>query len=151
MSEPEPTFSPSVVYRDNRKALEWLESAFGFEISLIVTDDKGAIAHAEMHFGNGKINIAHEWSETTKSPGAVGGHNTQQVGVRIFKDLDGHCERARRAGARIVQEPADQFYGDRTYRCADPEGHVWSFRQAVKTVSLDEMEKATGLKMRTSL
>lgn len=151
MADQSPTFSSSVIYRDDRKALEWLESAFGFEVSLIVTDDKGAIAHAEMRFGDGTITIAREWSETVKSPMGVGGHNTQQVSVRIENDIDAHCERARKAGAKIVQEPADQFYGDRVYRCADPEGHVWNFRQSVKSVSLADMEKASGLKMHTSL
>jgi uncharacterized glyoxalase superfamily protein PhnB len=147
---PDRTFSSSVVYKDHRKALAWLEAAFAFEVSMVVTDDKGEIAHAEMRFGDGSINVAQEWSDITKSPSAVGGHNTQQVNVRIDADIDAHCERARKAGARIVQEPGDQFYGDRTYRCQDPEGHVWNFRQAVKAVSIAEMEKASGLKIRTA-
>ena len=42
-------------------------------------------------------------------------------------DVDAHFERARAAGAEIVQEPADQEYGDRRYDAKDPEGHFWSF------------------------
>ena len=33
---PAAIFHPSVVYQDDRAALEWLEKAFGFEVSLIV-------------------------------------------------------------------------------------------------------------------
>ncbi len=51
----------------------------------------------------------------------------------------------------IIQEPSDQFYGDRTYRAVDPEGHLWTFAQTVKVVSIAEMEQATGLKMRDTL
>jgi uncharacterized glyoxalase superfamily protein PhnB len=55
--------------------------------------------------------------------------------------------RARAAGAVIISEPADQFYGDRAYRARDPEGHIWSFAQNVRYVSREEAEKASGLKI----
>lgn len=47
----------------------------------------------------------------------------------------------------IVREPADQFYGDRSYMAKDPEGHVWSFAQTVRQVSREEAERASGLKI----
>jgi uncharacterized glyoxalase superfamily protein PhnB len=62
-----------------------------------------------------------------------------------------HCERARAAGAKIVQEPADQFYGDRTYRCLDPEGHLWTFSQRLQEKMMTEMERASGLTLREKL
>ncbi len=43
-------------------------------------------------------------------------------------------------------EPADQFYGDRTYVATDPEGHYWSFAQPVRTVSAQEIEITTGFR-----
>jgi uncharacterized glyoxalase superfamily protein PhnB len=151
MADTTPVFWPSVIYLDDRAALEWLAKAFGFETSLVVTDDKGAIAHAEMTFDGARIVIAREWSDITRSPRSVGGKNTQQVHVQLRGDVDAHCARAKAAGATIVQEPSDQFYGDRTYRAMDPEGHLWTFAQSVKVVSLAEMEQATGLKMRETL
>jgi hypothetical protein len=66
-------------------------------------------------------------------------------------DVRAHCDRARAAGAEIVQEPTDQPYGDRTYRALDLEGHVWNFRQSVRTVPDAEFERQTGLKYRRSL
>ncbi len=65
--------------------------------------------------------------------------------------LDAHYEHARAAGAQITAEPEDQFYGARVYRALDPEGHVWNFSQEVRVVSGEEMEAATGLKIRNSL
>ncbi len=47
----------------------------------------------------------------------------------------------------MFAEPETQFYGDRTYRCRDPEGHIWTVGQTVKEVSNAEMEAATGLKI----
>ena len=46
-----------------------------------------------------------------------------------------------------MQEPEDQFYGDRTYRASDPEGHNWTFGQHVREVSGEEMEATTQLKV----
>jgi len=39
---------------------------------------------------------------------------------------------ARTTGAEIIQEPETQFYGDRTYRARDPEGHIWTFGRTVE-------------------
>ncbi|HUO89335.1 MAG TPA: VOC family protein [Rhizomicrobium sp.] len=144
-------FRPSVNYQDDHAALEWLQKAFGFEPSLIVTDDGGKIVHAEMKFEGAEVMIAREWSDITRSPKSLGGKNTQQIHVQIASDIDAHCARARAAGATIVAEPADQFYGDRTYRALDPEGHLWTFGQQIKVLSLGEMEKASGLKLRETL
>lgn len=54
-------------------------------------------------------------------------------------------ERAKSVGAEILQTPKDEFYGDRTYRARDPEGHVWTFGQTVNDVSREEAEQASGL------
>jgi uncharacterized glyoxalase superfamily protein PhnB len=153
MADNEPVFHSSVMYQDDRAALEWLERAFGFEISMIVTDENDKIVHSEMKFGTGEITVAREYSEITKSPKSLGGMNTQHLAVRLEKDLDAHYERARKAGAKIVAEPADQFYGDRTYRCLDPEGHLWVFSQRVHLHSIEQMEANTGntIKIRTHL
>ena len=52
-------------------------------------------------------------------------------------DVDVHCQRARAAGAKIVEEPVTNDYGeeywaDRTYRAEDLEGHQWWFMQRVR-------------------
>jgi uncharacterized glyoxalase superfamily protein PhnB len=141
-----PSFIPSVVYRDNRAALKWLEQAFGFEPSEILTDAEGKIVHAEMTYGDGVVMIGSEWADWTRSPASLGGKNTQRIHVRVAQGIDEHCARARQAGAKIVMEPADQFYGDRTYIAADLEGHHWSFAQPVHAISAQEMEQASGFK-----
>ena len=75
--------------------------------------------------------------------------DTQTVHVQLAEgeDIDAHCQRARQAGAEILQEPATQFYGDRTYRARDPEGHIWTVAQTVETVSREQAEEISGLKI----
>lgn len=137
----------AVCYRDPKAALTFLEAAFGFELVMLIEDEHGDLAHSEMRFGNAAIMIGNEWSEDHKSPASIGGKNTQTVHIQIDTDVDVHCERARAAGFNIIVEPATQFYGDRTYRCRDPEGHIWTVAQTVQPVSREEAEAASGLKI----
>ena len=51
-------------------------------------------------------------------------------------------------GGVILQEPQDQFHGDRTYRVVDPQGHIWGFTQKLREVSVEELEAAMpGMKV----
>jgi PhnB protein len=45
-------------------------------------------------------------------------------------DVEALRERARSAGAEIVNELVEQPNGDRRTDIRDPEGHMWSFAQA---------------------
>lgn len=143
-----PAFISSVVYKDNRAAIAWLERAFGFDASEVLVDSRDNIVHAEMSHGDGVVMISNEFADWTRSPSSIGGTNTQRIHVRIEKDIDAHCERARTAGATIVAEPHEQFYGERTYAAIDLEGHRWTFSQPVRQVSFQEMEQASGFKFK---
>jgi uncharacterized glyoxalase superfamily protein PhnB len=142
-----PALGSAVFYRDPWAALDWLEKAFGFERSMVITDKDGNLGHAEMRFGDGYLMIGSEWADFVASPMAVGGKNTQSVHVHLQEGIDAHCARARSAGATVLQEPTDEFYGDRIYRARDLEGHVWTFGQTVRRVSREEAEQASGLKI----
>lgn len=142
-----PDLVSGVFYKDPLAALDWLEKAFGFERSMVITDKEGNLGHSEMRFGDGLVYVGSEWADYVASPGSVGGKNTQSIHIHLKNGIDEHCARARAAGAVIVREPEDQFYGDRVYSARDPEGHVWSFGQTVRQVSREEAEKASGLKI----
>jgi uncharacterized glyoxalase superfamily protein PhnB len=142
-----PTLCSALFYREPMTALKWLEKAFGFETVMLITDAEGNLGHSQMSFGNGIIMVGTEWSADHKSPASIQGKNTQTVHVHLDEDVDKHCARAKAAGAEIIQEPDTQFYGDRTYRARDPEGHMWTFAQTVQAVTREEAEKASGLKI----
>ncbi len=146
------TVMPVVFYKEPVEAIDWLGRAFGFELGLMVTDNEGRLGHAEVRWRDEPIGVGAEWASaellgpaSLKSPTSLEGAGSQFIRLFLEKDIDLHCERARAAGARIVQEPQTQFYGDRTYRALDPEGHVWNFSQTVQALSIAEMEKASGL------
>jgi uncharacterized glyoxalase superfamily protein PhnB len=143
------TFISALSYQDPVAALKWLERAFGFETAMLIMGRSGVYRadefHAEMRLGDGVVMVGGEWSESHRSPRSAGGITTQTVHVHLDEDIDAHCARARAAGATIVAEPSDQFYGDRTYRARDPEGHIWTFGQTVKKMTPEEWDRASGL------
>jgi uncharacterized glyoxalase superfamily protein PhnB len=146
----EAVFIPAVFYRDPRAALAWLERAFGFQTTMVIEPADGDVrmSHYEMSCGGrGRIMVGAEWADWARSPGSVGGANTQNVHVTLESDIDGHCARARAAGATINRELEDQFYGDRIYQAVDLEGHVWSFAMHIRDVTREEAEAASGLKI----
>ena len=141
------TFVPALAYRDPKAALDWLAEAFGFEVTMAIEGPDGdpMQSHYEMGYeGRGRIMIGGEWNEQMRSPASTGGVNTANTHVEVTRDIDAHCERARAAGAKILVEPADEFYGDRIYRCVDLEGHHWTFAMHVRDVSRSEAEAAIG-------
>ena len=137
----------AVVYRDPKAALKFLEAAFGFELFMLIEDGEGNLVHSEMRFGDAALMVGYEWNEDYKSPASIGGKVTQSVAISIDGDIHAHCARARAAGMDILTEPQLQFYGDSTYRCRDPEGHIWTVSQTVKAVGREEAEAASGLKI----
>jgi uncharacterized glyoxalase superfamily protein PhnB len=145
--------SGAVSYQDPKAAYRWLETAFGFEPLFAILDGDGNLAHSEMSYGNSVVMIGSEWSAEHKSPRSIGGSNTQSIHVQLAQgdDIDAHCAHARAAGATILQEPQTQFYGDRTYRAKDPEGHIWTFGVTVQKLTPEQWDKASGLTTRTRL
>lgn len=145
-----PALSSAVVYKDPKAALRFLEAAFGFELTLLIEDEAGNLAHSQMNWGDSLVMVGNEWTEEHRSPASIGGLMTQTVHIQIPPGegtVDEHCERARRAGAVILVEPETQFYGDRTYRCKDPEGHIWTVSQTVEVLTPAEWDaKDMGLK-----
>lgn len=145
--------SSAVSYVDPKAAFRWLESAFGFEPLMVLLDENDNLAHSEMSYGQSVVMVGNEWSADHKSPKSLGGKNTQTVHVQLdrVEDIDAHCERARKAGAEILQEPSMQFYGDRTYRARDPEGHIWTSGVTIEETTPQAWDKASGLRTQTRL
>lgn len=142
-----PPIRTGLFYRDPIAALDWIERAFGLERSMDIRDPEGNLVHAEMSFGGCSVVIDGEWSDRVASPCSTGGRNTQIVYVQLEEGIERHCERARSSGAEIIQEPRYEYYGDCVYRAVDPEGHVWTFSQAVRDVGRAEAERLGGVRI----
>jgi len=121
---------PALRYRDGHAAIEWLRTAFGFEQHLVVPDEDGGIAHAQLVMGDVMIMLGSshegEYGQFVKSPSEIEGFNSQSPYV-VVEDPDALHAKAVAAGAEIVIELKDEDYGGRGFTCRDPEGHLWTF------------------------
>lgn len=124
------TVIPGLRYRDASKAIDWLCKTFGFEKHLVVPNDDGTIATAQLTFGNGMIMLGSildtEFGKNLKQPDEIGGAETQTVYL-IVDDADAIFEKAKAGGAEMLINIEDKDYGGRGFTCRDPEGHIWNF------------------------
>ena len=119
-------FTPMLVYADAAAAIEFLTRAFGFEVRFRMDMPDGSVGHAELGLGEEVVMLASEWpAGGVVSPLRLPALHAQ-IHVRV-DDVDAHFARASEAGATIATEPADQEYGERSYRAIDPEGQRWIF------------------------
>ena len=132
---------PYLNYADPHAAIAYLCEKFGFVQGLLLAGENGEVLHCELQYGGETVMLSGEAEFMgLSSPPKLGGvHVTVVVYV---DDVDAHYEAAQANGADIMQEPADQFYGDRTYRARDPEGVAWDFHQHIRDVTPEEMTAA---------
>lgn len=131
-----PRISPYLFYEDVAGALDWLTRTFGFQERLRMPGPDGKVMHAEIELGDGVVMMGCPGPEYQNPKRA--GHAHQLLYVYV-DDVDKHFEHAKRTGAKILDEPADQFYGDRRYAAEDPEGHQWNFATHVRDVAPEDM------------
>ncbi len=132
-----PRITPYLYYKDVASALEWLALAFGFQERMRMPGPDGEISHAEMECADGVIMLGCP-SADYRNPTQLG-QVTQSLYVFV-DDVDKHFQQAKESGAKILQEPEDQFYGDRRYGTEDPEGHQWYFAQHIRDVAPEDMK-----------
>ena len=132
--------TPAVFYDDAGAAIDWLASAFGFEVQERIENERGQVVHSQLALSGGLIMVGQAGLTPgrtyPRSPRSVDGANTQSL-MMYVDDADAHCERARSAAATIATEPATQDYGGdywsgRSYEARDVEGHYWWFVQRLR-------------------
>ena len=133
-----PRILPYLHYQNLEKALEWLTSVFGFDVSFTLPDKEGNLMHAEIKMADGVVMLG----PTDKERGGLSPVDLPGVNQSLFvyvEDVDGHYRHARSKGADITMEPEEMFWGDRIYAVKDLEGHQWTFGQHVKEVAPEDI------------
>jgi uncharacterized glyoxalase superfamily protein PhnB len=130
-SAPPATVTPVLFYPDVREAVAWLERAFGFGERVRIGEDH----RAQLRVGeDGSIVVADVRRDHVAPSGGV---VTQELKVRV-PDVDAAFERARDAGATVLQEPHTWEYGERSGVVEDLAGHRWELTQTVRDVEPEE-------------
>ncbi len=134
-SVPADILLPHVVYQNVPEAIAWLTIVFGFRERYRYGNTGGLVDGAQMHLGNAYIMVSGE-HRGGGTPAKLGAY-TQSLTVFV-EDVDAHFQRAKSAGAKIVEDLNETCYGERQYGVEDLDGHHWLFSQHAKDVSPDE-------------
>jgi uncharacterized glyoxalase superfamily protein PhnB len=121
------TVTPYLLYENGEAAIEFVTHAFGFrEVDRAIGGAGGL--HAELETPRGGRIYLGQPPSGFRNPASVGVTSSLYV---LVDDVDGHYERAKAAGAEIIEELNDLPFGHRRYRCVDPQGHEWAFAQEI--------------------
>jgi PhnB protein len=131
--------TPYLTVDDGKAAVEFYKRAFGATERGIMAAPDGKIAHAELQIGSGIVMLSDPFPGFVgQAPKDLGGTT---VGIFLYvEDVDAVVATAADAGAKVLREPEDQFWGDRFGQVEDPFGHVWQIATHVEDVSPEEME-----------
>jgi PhnB protein len=120
--------SPYLLYEDAARAIEYLQSTFGFEERLSQVGGAGR-SHTELILGDdGLVMVGQAW-DGFRSARTLDAHPSSLVHVYV-DDVDALHRRARLAGAEATDLEMSPT-GDRRFTATDPEGQVWVFAQRV--------------------
>ena len=132
------TVTPYLIVRGADRAIEFYKKAFGATELFRMQHENGLVGHAEIQIGNARIMLADEQGPH-KSPQTLGG---SPIGILLYvNNSDATFAQSVDAGAKVVREVADQFYGDRTGGVEDPFGFTWYISTHVEDVAADELER----------
>jgi PhnB protein len=140
------TVTPHLNVRDAARALDFYKRAFGAIETVRMPGPGGAILHAEIKIGDSHLFLADEMPEWgSRSPLTIGG--TATAICLYVDDADAVFNQAVSAGARVLMPLADQFWGDRYGKLADPFGHEWAVATHLEDLTPEEMKKRQEVAM----
>ncbi|MFO0824687.1 MAG: VOC family protein [Gemmataceae bacterium] len=130
------TITPYLIVKGAAAAIDFYKSIFDAVEIMRLPGPGGTIMHAELKIGESKIMLGEE-NPAHPSAQTLGG---SPVGLCVyFPDVDARFAAAVAAGATVVREVNNQFYGDRTGTVTDPFGHHWTLSTHIEDVSHEEM------------
>lgn len=122
------------------EAIEFYKKAFGATEMFRLEGPGGTVGHAELQIGDSRMMLS--------EPCDQGGFNSPEPGAKTpfamhlyVPDVDEQFKRAVAAGATVVTEVEDMFYGDRSGSVRDPFGHLWFIGTHKEDLTPDEIRE----------
>ena len=125
--------TPYLLVKDAAGLIDFLAQAFGAVERLRMPMPQGGIGHAVVEINGAALMLA------DAAPPDFPANNSL---IHLYvEDVDSAYASALHAGATTIAEPADEFYGDRSARVADPFGNQWFIGSHVEDGGTDEVMK----------
>jgi PhnB protein len=130
--------TPSLAVKGAAQLIEFVQEAFGAEEAFRMPAPTGEIVHAEIRIGDSILMLSDAMQQ---SP-------TNSSLFLYVADVDRVYQRALKAGASSLSEPANMFWGDRMAQVKDQFGNQWSIATHIEDVPPQEMQKRAEAAMR---
>jgi uncharacterized glyoxalase superfamily protein PhnB len=124
--------SPYLMVDNVEKEMEFLQAVFLAEIKEQQRNAEGEIWHAEARIRDTIVMLGKAQKDYPAGQGML---------YLWTEDVDAAYERALKCKAVSVQEPTDQFYGNREAGIRDPQGNTWWIARETEKLSNKEIER----------
>ena len=134
--------TPSVTFKDSKKAIDFYKRAFGAKVLDLMPDPSGRrIMHATIQIGNSIVMMGDEMptENCAKSAETLG---SSPISLYIYvSDADAAFKQAVAAGGTVTMPVADMFWGDRCGSLKDPFGYSWMIATHKQDLTNNEIQK----------
>lgn len=134
--------TPSLTFKDTKKALEFYKKALNAEIlEVLPMPDGNGTMHATMRIGNSILMMGDEMPNCPSAE-TMGGSS---ISLFVYvPDVDAAFKQAVSAGGTETMPVMDMFWGDRCGNFTDPFGYSWMIGTHVRDMTPEEIQ--TGAK-----
>ncbi|MDF0532211.1 VOC family protein [Tsukamurella sp. 8F] len=134
------TITPFLVVSPARDAIDFYREVFGASVIDITDGPAGTVAHAELDFGTGRLQLSDPAPSFSLVPpdGTTAVNHSYAIYV---PDVDAVFAKAVEHGAKGFEEPSTFVTGDRFGAVLDPFGHRWAILTRVEDVDPVEAKR----------
>jgi PhnB protein len=119
------TVTPRIFVHEAQKLVDFLKHTFG------ATGTFRADGPSEIRIGDSIVMV-----------GEAGVREAMPAFLYVYlDDMDSAYHRALEAGATVIEEPQNMFYGDRRATIKDPWGNTWQIATHKEDLSLEEIRE----------
>ncbi len=126
------TVTPYLLVDRAAEFIQFLERAFNATETHRSAAPDGSIMHASVQIGDSMVMMG-QASDVWKP--------SNMMLYLYVKDVDRVYDRAVEAGATVIREPRDEFYGDRSGAVQDAWGNQWWIATHIEDVHPEELQK----------
>jgi PhnB protein len=136
------TLTPFLVCSPAAEAIAFYTDVFGASVVGRMDGPDGTVAHAELDFGDGRLQLGDPNSTFGLVAPTAGSRDRVSSSTCIYvADVDAVVTAAVERGAAVREKPSTFVTGDRFASIYDPFGHRWAIMTRVKEVSPEEAER----------
>jgi len=126
------TVTPYLIVPDPDGVIAFAQAVFGAELGVRMAMPDGSVGHAQIRIGDSMVQLGGSSEQWPAMPAAL------HVYV---PDVDATHAKALEAGARELQPPKDQFYGERSSGVVDACGNQWFIATKTEDLTMEEIAR----------